>query len=298
MSRLHFRLQTDNQGCTVEDLRSRNGTLVNGEPVSEPVVLREGDQVQAGQTRFRVGLEGEARQQVSTIPIDPDVADAGQRAADEAARSLQQELTLTYTAEVCESSGLTLFRGAEFGEAGQPTSPSVVAGLLSQQVPLYLIVHFAKAQLEVLPPLTEAVPLFDWLPGEAARMSPLIVPPGTCPQQDELIDAAWDNDSLIGFFASSPSESVVSHLRSAIRFNAEGLPWADGEAEGILGYCWPCVLAQLLAFRTAQFVGRLLAGIDAALMEVPDLPNTWQVFARSNFSETFAKVGFREQSQL
>ena len=39
---------------------------------------------------------------------------------------------------------------------------------------------------------------------------------------------------------------------------------------------------------------RLMWFIDAVLMEVPDLPNTWQVYSQSDFSETFTQIGFRE----
>lgn len=45
----------------VEDLGSRNGTLLNGEPVSTPTVLSAGDIIGVGQTQFRLELDIEHR---------------------------------------------------------------------------------------------------------------------------------------------------------------------------------------------------------------------------------------------
>ena len=41
----------------LEDLHSTNGTLINGEPVTTPVVLTSGDQFQCGQATFSIALE-------------------------------------------------------------------------------------------------------------------------------------------------------------------------------------------------------------------------------------------------
>ena len=46
VSRRHARLRRTEEGYLLEDLRSKNGTFVNGVPVEEPVLLRDGDVVQ------------------------------------------------------------------------------------------------------------------------------------------------------------------------------------------------------------------------------------------------------------
>ena len=43
VSREHARITLDKDGYHLEDLKSRNGTFVNGVPVTQPVLLREGD---------------------------------------------------------------------------------------------------------------------------------------------------------------------------------------------------------------------------------------------------------------
>ncbi len=52
VSRQHARLRTDHQGCTLEDLGSRNGVLVNGQLVRSRQ-LHDGDELVFGESRFR-----------------------------------------------------------------------------------------------------------------------------------------------------------------------------------------------------------------------------------------------------
>ena len=46
VSRQHARIVRDRQGYMISDLDSKNGTFVNGEPVSAPRRLRDGDEIQ------------------------------------------------------------------------------------------------------------------------------------------------------------------------------------------------------------------------------------------------------------
>ena len=48
LSRHHARIVVANGEATVEDLRSKNGTHVNGRPVTEPVLLEDGARIQLG----------------------------------------------------------------------------------------------------------------------------------------------------------------------------------------------------------------------------------------------------------
>lgn len=59
VSRHHACISVTATGATIEDLGSRNGTLVNGASVTSPTPLRDGDEVKAGSValRFRTLLE-------------------------------------------------------------------------------------------------------------------------------------------------------------------------------------------------------------------------------------------------
>jgi len=58
MSRTHARLFRSGESWLVEDLGSRNGTLVNGERIDRPTVLRHGAVVQVGDTAIAVDGDG------------------------------------------------------------------------------------------------------------------------------------------------------------------------------------------------------------------------------------------------
>ena len=48
VSRRHARVLVDGMGVTLEDLGSKNGTWVNGSPVTRPTILREDDEIRFG----------------------------------------------------------------------------------------------------------------------------------------------------------------------------------------------------------------------------------------------------------
>lgn len=54
VSRRHARFQSQNGIVYIEDLRSRNGTFLNGRRIREAIEVREGDAVDAGTTRLWV----------------------------------------------------------------------------------------------------------------------------------------------------------------------------------------------------------------------------------------------------
>ncbi len=59
LSRFHFELRYDGCSCLLRDLKSSNGTRVNGQPVSESM-LQDGDRIRAGRTDFVVCIENAA----------------------------------------------------------------------------------------------------------------------------------------------------------------------------------------------------------------------------------------------
>jgi len=64
ISSLHFSLSCDGQTCRIQDLKSRNGTFVNGQRVTE-AVLKTGDEIRVGHTTFMVSIVSPA---VATPP--------------------------------------------------------------------------------------------------------------------------------------------------------------------------------------------------------------------------------------
>jgi len=58
MSSLHFLIECKADCCRISDMDSRNGTFLNGARITD-AVLRDGDVISAGQTRFRVHIQVE-----------------------------------------------------------------------------------------------------------------------------------------------------------------------------------------------------------------------------------------------
>ena len=57
VSATHARFTIQGPALVLEDLGSTNGTMVNGHAIDQPVTLRDGDEVQVGDTVMRVGRQ-------------------------------------------------------------------------------------------------------------------------------------------------------------------------------------------------------------------------------------------------
>jgi len=72
MSSIHFVLECSENTCCILDANSRNGTLLNGEKVSEKT-LTDGDQIVAGETRFLVRIVQDQPAVPVAAPIEKTV---------------------------------------------------------------------------------------------------------------------------------------------------------------------------------------------------------------------------------
>ena len=67
VSRRHARISTSENGVILEDLQSKNGTHWNGKPISNPVLLTDGDVIHIALAQKFVYLNADA-----TLPLDPE----------------------------------------------------------------------------------------------------------------------------------------------------------------------------------------------------------------------------------
>lgn len=76
VSREHAEFVVESEVVTVNDLGSRNGTLVNGRAITAPQPLKNGDLVQVGPLTFAVSIEGAPQAKAAAKPAAPAAAKA------------------------------------------------------------------------------------------------------------------------------------------------------------------------------------------------------------------------------
>jgi len=280
MSGVHFALETDGQTCYLSDLGSSNGTFVNDQPISEKTVLHHGDTILAGQTLFIIRTEGDKPEEAA-IGAEAHAAPA-MTAVSTPAPSSPPQGKAAYTTETCDS-GLTLCRGSI-----EEIQPADLAGLLGRECPLFLIVDFKHLGTDPPEDLERPDYLFDWLSPEAAALvSPIVLSHKETAAWPILVEKGWGEDAVVCLFSNQEKPVLLEHLRRSARAKHH----RDDDSGGMLGYCWPSVMALLLSHNTASFVEQLLSGIDAVLVELPDLPETWQLYGDHRVPKLLDRVG-------
>ena len=292
---VHFSLETDHADCYLQDLAGGEGTQVNGQQAAGRVRLRDGDRILAGSTQFTVHVEAN---QIATAS-DSSVATASDSSVDDMRRTGLvapfKPVTATrppgqskvrYTVETCDT-GLTLYRG-QVAEI----PPHELAVALAQVFPPCLSVDFKKLESGRPESLESPDYLFDWLdPLAAAAVSPVVLSASEWPAWPALIEEGWGEDAVVCFFSRQEKAALLAHLRAACHDDSD----PKRRSTGSMGFCWPSVMAPLLAHYEPTFVKNLVRGIDAVLVELPDLPVTWQLYGDEKLAETLDRLGFVRQ---
>lgn len=310
MSSVHFGLESTDNGCFVADRESSNGTYVNRQRIRDATPLRDGDQVQAGQTIFRVVLEGDdvvmggaCRAAIATQapsgghpyqampgPAYAQVADPPAYAPYAPAPTrprFPQQTEINYSLEKC-GSGLTLCKGSV-----DEIPPADMVVLIGQSFPAYFLMDFNRLGMPRPAELAAPVYLFDWLDAPAADVvSPVIVAREELPAWSDLIAEGWGQDGLISLFSAQERSALVDRLRAWC-----GSGRRDGNPDDpILGACWPSVLGSLLAHHEPDHVGAMMSGIEAVLLEDRRQPDAWRLFGGPQLADLLDGLGMRRRT--
>lgn len=279
MSRRHFEVWTDDVGAYLKDLGSTHGTKVNGKIVVETALNPE-DEIVAGRTRFVVQIQGGDSTKASVVISDsPTYTDE-----PTVAYALRGQLKVAVTMEPA-AAGWKMFRGAIDG-----LKPGTLCQLLTAKGgALYLIIDFRRLGQE-RPPELPGEYLFNWLPKEvSAAMSPWILPADAWDLKvwKPFVNENWGNDGLIALLSEKPPDETLAHVRSVCRVKGHGT------GEGISGLCWPAILAPSLMSSESDPVRKLTSGLDGIVVELPDQPDTWQLFGPETLAETLKGFGMK-----
>jgi hypothetical protein len=195
-----------------------------------------------------------------------------------------QELLLPserlFTSESCDS-GLTLCRG---DISALPAAE--VALRLSRIHPFMLVVDFNRLGSPRPAELTLPQYIFNWLdPLAAESVSPLVIGQGELPTWPAIVEEGWGKDAVICLFSKRGQSAVLEHVRQCCRGKGHGT---------IIGYCWPSVLAPVLS-HSKDMAGHFMEAIDAVLVELPDLPETWQIYGGEQIIRDLEELGLARE---
>jgi hypothetical protein len=260
----HLALETDQAVCRLVDLSGKAATLLNGQAV-ESAVLRSGDLVQAGRSQFKVLVEGEdpiAVQQQGSAVVRP------------VPKPVKKDRGGAYQSIACDT-GLTRYEAS-----CSAIEPAELAELLAAEFPPYVLVDNRRAGIAALSNLPTPQYLFNWLGDAAPAMSPLVLSPNEVPLAD-LLPQAWQKDALACFFANNSSVDAVQALRSSARVSQDR----------VMGICWPTILAYLLSHFRPDAVNRLIEPFRCILVEDPQVPDRWQLYAHESLDTFLSAYG-------
>jgi pSer/pThr/pTyr-binding forkhead associated (FHA) protein len=282
MSTVHFRISADEKACYLQDLESRNGTLVNEDTVKS-VVLRDGDEIVSGRTRFRLRIEGDSPEGVEPLPVVK-----AKKAGSSVAKQTIERVVAPFMAQQCIS-GLTVCRGHL-----EQIPMLALTQMLAVASPLYFVINFPILGKVTADEVERPDYIIDWYePAVMAEASPVLIAAEQVEDWQPYFDDAWGNDALICLFSKKEQPQLLSHLRSLARSRVH----ADDRSQGALGFAWPSVLSHLLMSSQGDLTQRITDGIDMVLIEDQDHEELWQLFGDEGLPEFLSQFGMIESPE-
>ncbi len=266
LSSIHFRIVCQSDQCTIEDLRSANGTWLDGNGIST-ARLNHGDRFRAGRTEFVVEFNYAHSQQPGSRNAKQQPNNSAKVVASECAGGVQKwQSEPSDTGRVVET--IETFRA--LGN-------------------LYLLIDFSRIDLPIPDELpVEQSSLFDWFPVEASQYSPQLLSLSEYEQWPSLIEAGWEQDAIVGFCSQHEKPELLQGLRDLA-------VWKSGQSaqrRSVRGICWPAVLSALLENNSDEIGQKLFAIVDLAFIQSFDTPESWQAFGSTEVLAKAAELGF------
>ncbi len=282
MAGQHFALETDGRLCRLRDLAGNGATTLNDQPVTELVVLKSGDRISAGDSRFIVQIEGgdqtisepvpEAAMRVPVVNRTENVASPERPAKPVAPKPERQ-----FEREACDSGAWHYFGSTA------TCSPAELVQQLNALWPLHLMVDFRRAKSPPPANVGSLPMLFDWLGEHGRQFSPVIISAEELAAPDQFVEQGWGQDGLVGLFSSQSAEAVLNHLRKNVRIGSDR----------VVGICWPGILSQILSHYREDFVRKILSITAAVLVEGGEAGDQWHLFSLSPLDETLMAMDFK-----
>lgn len=287
MSGVHFALECERKICRIRDLKSRNGTSLNGKVVEEEII-RDGDKIFAGQTAFAVHVESDApvvaphpsAQMPATTPVKiaslptplGEESDTLPVAASPPSPPVVAPLAVGETAAIVQEEGQE--------HAAPPRSADAQEELSSAATPEERLLHILRGQPEPLFALLDAArepkvlellrsseeeyqSLYEGKKGEElTAFAPYLV---RLPAQSSLLETlvrdGWGKSWGVYLTCDKPFDRVRRYLRQFLLVKAED------NREMYFRFYDPRVLRVFLPTCTMEETVRFFGSIRCYLME-------------------------------
>lgn len=289
VSSRHFQVLLEGRQHYLLDLRSTNGTYVNGRRI-QTAPLADGDQIDAGGTCFivRIPYFNADESEQDTEPARPLAIDANYNRSFGASSPSTGTIAAPTSGLVVNKSrcgsGLTRLRGTIPNEES-------IAGILERLRGLgsfYFIVDFSRMGAE-RPPEVDAVgsSLFSWLPLAAASQYPQVVSMAEIGDWKNLVEEGWGSDAIVCLQSDMAQLELISKLRDL----ALGSAKPGDITRTVTGFCWPSVMSALLENDAQSFSPRFMSIAHAVVTEVAGEAEAWQLFGSEETIEKCRKFG-------
>ena len=270
MSGVHFLINVTADSCILRDLNSRNGTLVNGEPVRQQRRLQDGDLIMAGKTLFSVRLHGHIAAVSGDTVVssritrtsNPPYAAVPTPHADPLSPSHIPEMPqLPYVRNRLES-GLSIFRPI-CAEA----KPTDMAHLLTKDRRGFFVVNMSAFTKSSLPfTLSRGVVMLNDEIG--------LVEATEDAERLDLFKTSWGKDATIFVATNAETSHVVTQLQSVVS-----------------AFYHPSVLRTQLLTAPRVYVTKLLSLFDAVMFERQDGAG-WELYSLVDAEDDWKYLAF------
>jgi pSer/pThr/pTyr-binding forkhead associated (FHA) protein len=278
LSNVHFVLECTADACRLRDLESRFGTFVNKRRVTD-VLLRAGDQIQAGRTAFLVAMDVAP----SAEPPPAGAAPAADRPPPRPATLVNLDLDAQPAPAVPQPAHrptlVDFDLDADLAPAPpvpRPAAPAlsplhtrVLDTLRSEKEPLFALLDAARDDLvyaRLLHCGEEHQSLYEGPKGEAlAEVGPFLVRvPRNSPFLETLVREGWGQSWGVYLTCALPFKEVRRHLRHFL------LARVPGGKEVYFRFYDPRVLRIYLPTCRPEELRQFFGPIHAFLMESQD----------------------------
>jgi len=274
ISSRHLKIQRLAGEFIVTDLRSRNGTSVNGKEIQE-CVLHESDEIRLGKTLLKVRkIDSSADSTNPWTRVPTPTQTKGEDTGELPAPEPTIESGPIAAAIVECSSGVKRLQGLL--PEGRSASDVMGQILEAYEGSLLVLLDFKRADLE-LPDIDVGAssPFQSIVPEAALGQLPLLLILDELPDWEQAVDAAWGKNGLVVLVTNLDKSEAVARLSDLISKTTCGRRHATG---GALGICWPGILSGILSDGSKQVRQAIESFVDLIWIEDPDVPNAWQLY--------------------